>query len=151
LQTETKLIADQIASDRIIQDCVTAIAELEKKVSEGRDALHDLMSAYGQDLIDERMDEVKAHIIDEWTGENKTMLFVAGTLKFRTTQSLKIENDALVLTGLLDHTSVKDVAKNYITGFNKTAVKKFMGVLSLPMGAAWIERKTTVKLEQKSG
>jgi len=54
LQTETKLIADQIASDRIIQDCVTAIAELEKKVSEGRDALHDLMSAYGQDLIDER-------------------------------------------------------------------------------------------------
>jgi len=56
-----------------------------------------------------------------------------------------------VLTGLLDHTSVKDVAKNYITGFNKTAVKKFMGVLSLPMGAAWIERKTTVKLEQKSG
>lgn len=92
--------------------------------------------------------DLYATIIDEWTGEHKTMVFDAGTLKFRTTQSLKIENETLVLTGLLDHTSLKDVATNYITGFNKTAVKKYMGVLSLPMGAAWIKRKTTVKLEQ---
>jgi hypothetical protein len=105
------------------------------------------VSAYGQDVISERIEEINAQIIGKWTGEKKTMSFDAGTLKFRTTQSLVIENETLVLTGLLDHTSIKDVAQNYITGFNKTAVKKFMGVLSLPMGAAWIDRKTTVKLE----
>lgn len=88
-----------------------------------------------------------AAIIDEWTGENKTMVFDAGTLKFRTTQRLNIVNKTLVLTGLLDHASVKDVATNYITGFNKTAVKKYMGVLELPLGAAEFENRTTVKLE----
>ncbi len=95
--------------------------------------------------------DLYATIIDEWSGEQKTMVFDAGTLKFRTTQSLKIENETLVLTGLLDHTSVKDVATNYIKGFNLTAVRKYMGVLELPMGAAEIEYKTTVKLEHKSG
>lgn len=93
--------------------------------------------------------DLHAQIIDEWGGEKKTMVFDAGTLKFRITQSLKILDDALVLTGLLDHTSVKDVATNYIKGFKLIAVKKYMGVLELPMGAAEIEYKTTVKLEQK--
>lgn len=95
--------------------------------------------------------DLYAQIIDEWSGEKKTMVFDSGTLKFRTTQSLKILDETLVLTGLLDHTSVCDVATNYVNGFNKTAVKKYMGVLELPMGAAKIEYKTTVKLEQKSG
>jgi hypothetical protein len=67
--------------------------------------------------------------------------------KFRTAASLKIEDDTLVLTGLLDHTSVKDVAMNYVKGFNLTAVKKYMGVFELPMGAAELQHKTTVKLE----
>jgi flagellin-like hook-associated protein FlgL len=98
-------------------------------------------------LLNEAIDATKTQLIDEWDGDKKTIECDAGTLKFRTTQSLKIENGTLVLTGLLDHTSVKDVAKNYITGFNLTAVRKFMEVLNLPMGAAWIERKTTVKLE----
>jgi NAD-dependent DNA ligase len=148
LQAEMRTAADKIAADPLIAEYTAAIAELEKQASEGRDALHDLVSAYGQDDLTKLIDEVEAEIIDEWTGEKKTMVFDAGTLKFRTTQSLEIENKTLVLTGLLDHTSVKDVANNYITGFNKTAVKKYMGVLELPMGAAEIEYKTTVKLEQ---
>lgn len=94
-----------------------------------------------------QIDAIKARIIDGWDGEKKTIVFDTGTLKFRQTGSLKIIDETLVLTGLLDHTSVGDVATNYITGFNKTAVKKYMGVLELPMGAAEIKYKTTVKLE----
>ena len=97
--------------------------------------------------LDVAIENVSAQIIDTWDGEKKTMPFDAGTLKFRTSQSLVIENKRSVLEGLLAHTSAKDVATNYITGFNKTAVKKFMGVLSLPMGAAYIDLKTSVKLE----
>lgn len=131
------------ATDGIIEDTKKLIAVLEEERTAKRrpyiEAAEELSTTIG---------DLYATIIDEWTGEKKTLVFAAGTLKFRTAQSLKIENETLVLTGLLDHTSVKDVATNYITGFNKTAVKKYMGVLSLPMGAARIERKTTVKLEQ---
>ena len=97
--------------------------------------------------IKAEMKEIYKTILDVWDGQKKTLPFDAGTLKFRTTESLVIENETLVLTGLLDHTSVKDVATNYITGFNKTAVKKYMSVLDLPMGAARLQRKTSVKLE----
>ena len=134
-QTEMATISDQIANDETISEYVTSIAELEKQLSQRRDELHDLISGYGQDSIDERRNEIKEQIIDEWTGENKTMVFDAGTLKFRTTQRLVIENETLVLTGLLDHTSVKDVATNYIKGFNLAAVKKYMGVLD----PVWIQ------------
>ena len=97
----------------------------------------------------EQIVDVQQEIIEAWNPETmkKTMRYPAGTLKFRTSESLVIEKEALVLTGLLDHTSVKDVADNYISGFNKTAVKKYMGVISLPMGAACINRKTTVTME----
>ena len=101
-------------------------------------------------IINKAIEDISARIIETWGGEKKTMSFDAGTLKFRTTGSLVIENDRLVLEGLLAHTSAKDVATNYISGFKKTAVKKFMGVLSLPMGAAWIDQKTTVKLEEEA-
>ena len=148
LQAEMELIADQIAGNKLIQEHVTAIAELEKQASEGRDALHDLISVYGQDLIDERMNEIKDQIIDEWTGEKKTLEFGAGTLKFRTTTKLNILDGTWLLGELLDHTTLEDVATKYISGFSKTAVKKYMGVHELPVDAVEIEYKTTVKLEQ---
>lgn len=64
LQAEMQLIADKIAGDKLIQEHVTAITELQKQASEGRDALHDLISAYGQDEIYERIEDIKAQIID---------------------------------------------------------------------------------------
>lgn len=97
--------------------------------------------------LDVAIENVSAQIINTWNGEKKTMVFDAGTLKFRTSQSLKITDPTLTLVGLLQHTSDEDVATKYIKGFNLTAVKKYMGVLSLPTGAAQIDRKTTVKLE----
>ena len=99
---------------------------------------------------DFRIFRLNMQIADTWDGEKRTVRYGAGLLKFRTTTSLKIKDDTLVLTGLLDHTSVKDVAMNYVKGFNLTAVKKYMGVLELPMGAAELVSKTSVKLEVKS-
>ena len=151
LQAEMKLIADQIAGNKLIQEHVTAIAELEKQASDGRDVLHDLISTYGQDILDERMNEIKDQIIDEWDGNKKTLKFGARTIKFWTTQSLKITDNVWMLGELLDHTTLEDVADKYIKGFKLTAVKKYMGVHEVPIDAAVIVYKTTAKLEQESG
>ena len=86
-------------------------------------------------------------IIDEWDGEKKTLKFGAGTLKFRTTTLLEINDYRWLLANLLDHTSIEDVATKYISGFSKTAVKKYMSVHELPTVIAELIPKTTVKLE----
>jgi phage host-nuclease inhibitor protein Gam len=96
--------------------------------------------------------DLYATIIDEWTGENKTMSFAAGTLKFTTRGSLKIHDEAWLLSDILDRMTVEDlIKKKYLKGFNLTQVKQYMSVIDLPIDVAEIEYKTTVKLEQKSG
>ena len=91
-------------------------------------------------------------IIDEWDGEEKTLKFAAGTLKFTTRGSLNILDEVWLLNDILDRMSVEDIfKKKYLKGFNLTAVKKYMSVHDLPVDVAEIEYTTTVKLEQTSG
>lgn len=149
LQAEKESVETQIERDKIIQEYVAAIADLEKQASKMRGALHDLVSAYDQSFIDETIQDIKVLILAEWDGKKKTIKCDAGTLQFRTTQSLKINDPVALLTELKTHTSIKDVATKYISGFNKTEVKRYMGVLDLPRGAAELESKTSVKLEVK--
>ena len=153
LQHNLKEEEDATNSDGVIITIREDINNMEKELKLAKDALANELKYSNEtcDLIKSEIKDISAQIIDEWTGEKKTLVFDAGTLKFRTTESMEVENKTLVLTGLLDHTSTKDVATNYISGFNKTAVKKYMGVIDLPMGAVRIEKKTTVKLDQKSG
>ena len=102
------------------------------------------------DCIDEtqtNIGDLYNMIIDEWTGENKTIVFDAGTLKFTSRGSLKILDERWLLADILDRTSIEDVAEKYINSFNLTAVKKYMGVHELPIDVAEITYKTTVKLE----
>lgn len=94
-----------------------------------------------------RIEALKAQIIEAWDGEKKTLATDAGTLKFRTTQSLKIEDGAALLAKLIDTFSTNKIADEYLTGFNKTAVKKFMTVIPLPPDVVELISKTTVKLE----
>ena len=148
LQAEMESIADQIAGDRIIQEYVTAIAELEKQASDSRDALHDLISAYGQDLIDERMNEIKDQIIDEWDGEKKTLEFGAGTLKFRTTTSVDVKDGGWLLESMSTRLPYYKVYDEYIKGFNLTAVRKYIDVIEVPEDVVKLVSKTTAKLEQ---
>ena len=84
LQTKMESIAEHIAGNKTIQAHVSAIVELEKRVSDEQDVLHDLISEYDQDLLYERMNEIKDQIIDEWNGTDKIMVFGAGTLTFTT-------------------------------------------------------------------
>lgn len=149
LQAEQKAEESARDSDEVVITLREAVADAKGILEMAEKALADDLAYYDPAIAGTIRDieTIKTQIIEGWDGEKKTMVFGAGTLKFRTTQSLVIENEALVLTGLLDHTSVKDVAENYISGFNKTAVKKYMGVLDLPMGAAEIEYKTTVNLD----
>jgi len=146
---QAELAATKTAANEASEKIDAEIAEAEMVLTHLRTMQERIRQPYEYEIneIGIRIAMMQECIIEAWDGEKKTLKFDAGILKFRTTQSLKIENETLVLTGLLDHTSVKDVATNYITGFNKAAVKKYMGVLDLPLGAARIEKKTTVKLE----
>ena len=146
---QAELAATKTAANEASKKVDAEIAEAEMVLTHLRTMQERIRQPYEYEIteIDIRIAMMQDCIIEAWDGEKKTLKFDAGILKFKTTQSMKIENETLVLTGLLDHTSVKDVATNYITGFKKVAVKKYMGVLDLPMGAARIEKKTTVKLE----
>ena len=97
--------------------------------------------------LDAKIDKILAMIIDEWTGEHKTMVFDACTLKFTTRGSLKIHDDVFLFAELYDHIKLDVLIDKYLKGFNLTAVKKYMGVHELPIDVAEIEYKTTVKLE----
>ena len=91
-------------------------------------------------------------IIDEWTGEKKTLAFDAGTLKFRTTKSLDIHKPGTLLNHIMSSgLPVSTVAEEYIKGFNLTTVRKYLEVLPVTTDVAELIEKTTVKLEQKSG
>jgi len=124
------------------------IADLEHDLEVLREHRADVAAPFVIGIADDErhIDEIKAQIIDEWTGEHKTMVFDAGTLKFRQTGSLKIIDGKWLLADLLDRTSIDDVADKYLKGFNLTAVKKYMGVHELPIDVAEIKYKTTVNL-----
>ena len=87
-------------------------------------------------------------IIDEWTGEKKTLAFDAGTLKFRTTKSLDIHKPGTLLNHIMSSgLPVSTVAEEYIKGFNLTTVRKYLEVLPVTTDVAELIEKTTVKLE----
>ena len=152
LQAERKVEEDAANDDHAVVSWGGVIKRLEEQLAEARKMQSATLNLYTDRIAEIKieMDNVETQIIDTWDGEKRTVRYGAGLLKFRTTTRLKIKDDALVLTGLLDHTSVKDVATMYIKGFNLTAVKKYMCVLELPMGAAELVSKTTVKLEVDS-
>ena len=151
-QAEQKITEDAVNNDQEVTDINEVIAVLEAQIAGARKTLVFLRAGYDEQIseIDDEIKRVYAQIIEAWDGEKKTLNFDAGTLKFRTTGSLKISDRSWLLEELLDRIPIEDVAEKYIKGFNMTAVKKFMGVHELPVDVAEIEHKTTVKLEELS-
>lgn len=147
LQAEQKTAVDGIAADIDIAEYKAAIAKLEKQVSEDRDALHDLESAYGVDNIKQLIDETKTQLIDEWDGEKKTLKYEAGTILFRQTGSLRIIDDVRLMELLIEKAPIVDVVSKYIKGFKLIGVKKFVDVHNVQTGVASMEYKTTVSLK----
>lgn len=152
-QAKRKTIECDLNDDPEVAGCNETIAALEAQITEAHKTLVFMCAGYDTRIseIDDEIKHVSAQIIDEWTGEHKTMVFGDRVLKFTSRRSLKIIDERWLLADLLDRTSIEDVAEKYIKGFNLTAVKKYMGVHDLPVDVAEIEYTTTVKLEQKSG
>jgi len=79
----------------------------------------------------------------------KTMEFPVGILTLRTTQSLDIGNPAILLDNLTEHFTTYRIANEFISGFKKTIVKKFMAMHPQDSSVVELTPKTTVKLEMK--
>ena len=152
LQSERSLREEAAEEDELVIEYSEKITRLEKELKKFQQARAQELAYYAPAIDDIKVDieEIKKQIIDTWDGKKKTMPFDVGTLKFRTTGSLRISDREWLLSDLLDHTTIEDVAEKYIKGFNMTAVKKYMSVHNLPVDVAEIEYKTTVKLEEES-
>jgi len=130
-----KIAKLQEANDNAIIKMTKATAGIDARIADAKHVLGVLKehrtgvaAPYVIEIMDNirQTDEIQTQIIDEWTGEEKTMVFDAGTLKFRTTRSLIIKDETWLLHDILDRMSIEE------------------------MFVAEIEYKTTVKLEQKS-
>jgi len=149
LQEERDNKIDEYRSDDLIITLSTAVDDAAQKLDEAKVLLSNAMIYYDatEERIDMEIEEIKAHIVDEWGGKKKTIKFDAGTLKFRTSGSIKINDAVLLMDDLLERNPLYDVVGKYIKGFNLTNLKKYMGVHELPIDVAEIGYKTTVKLE----
>lgn len=97
--------------------------------------------------LDMEIDEISAQIIKAWDGEKKTLKFGDKTLKFRTTQSLKINDAGMMLVDLIEHLTPAEIADKYIKGFKSTPLKKYISVISIDTDVVELIPKTTVKLD----
>ena len=148
LQAERRAEENAANSDRRICSFELEIRDMESTLAAVVRARDECKAPYLARVaeIDAKTDELKAQIIEAWDGEKKTMVFDAGTLKFRTTQSLMISNPSMLLDTLVYHFDKAVITEKYISGFNKTAVKKFIDLHPQPT-VAELFSKTTVKLE----
>ena len=153
LQADRKVVEDDVTDDPNVTELAEGIAIMEMQMAEAHKTLVFLRAGYDTRIseIDDEIKHVSAQIIDEWTGEHKTMVFGDRVLKFRQTGSLKIHDELYLFAELYDHIKLDVLIEKYLKGFNLTAVKKYMDLYELPIDVAEIEYKTTVKLEQKSG
>jgi len=148
---QTELITEKNAAENdpavvsqngVIKWCEEQLADAIK----ARDAML-VLYAIPIKEIDRQIEEIKVQIIDAWDGDKKTIVYSFGTMKFRTTMSLNIIDEPLVLENMMDHLATAEEIMEYITGFNKTNVKRYMGVHKLPADVAELVSKTTVEFE----
>ena len=149
LQEELKSTDDKIAADPTIQEYTAKVAELERQVSEHRDALYDLKSVYMQEHIEDQIKDIKDQIVDSWDGKKKTIHYGVGDIKFRINKSLVVVDGGRLLEHIIDETSTDTAINKYLKGFLLTPTKAYVDVHQLGEGIAKISSKTTVKFEQE--
>ena len=149
LQDELKAEEEASNEDPAVVSWDGVIRRLEEQLAEAQKEQSATLDIYTCRIVEIHIeiDETKAQIVDVWDGHQKTIATDAGTLKFRTTQSLKIKDDATLLEDVcVRMQSYKEVVK-YIKGFNLTAMRKYMTVHPQEPEVAELISKTTVKLE----
>ena len=152
LQAEQKEIENAANSDLPMCRVDLEIREAKAVLAALTQTYDEMAAPYTASIEDigRQIEEIKAQIVSVWLDTDrsqKAFEYGDNVLKFRTATSLNIENETALLYNLIDHAGIKDVATKYISGFNKTAVKKYMDVHELPTVIAELISKTTVKLE----
>ena len=128
--------------DEMIRSVEVDLMDLKKKREELRkphiEAAKELQTT---------IEDISAQIIEAWSGEKKTLKFDAGTLKFRTTSKLEIYHPEILLADMFVHLQTGSQMLKYLSGFNKTAVKKYIGVHPQDTDIVELIATTSVKLE----
>lgn len=161
MEEHVQILADlqsKLYVEKDLIDLNPGVINLREEVVAAKDQLEMAELALAEELeeperqiqaIEEDIEATKTHIIELWGGETKTIKYEDGrVLSFRTTQSTVIVDGAALLAELLDHFTTNKVVDEYITGFKKTAVRKFISVIPLPPDVVELIAKTTVKLEE---
>jgi len=147
---QAELVAEKKYADEdgIVITLREAVADRKKDLEASEAALaFELESTNAVcETIISSIDRTKAEILDAWDGEHKTVEFPSGVLKFRTTHRLEIRDGAALLATLLDHFTTNQITDTYISRFNKTNVKKFMGIIPTIPDVAEIVDSTSVAL-----
>lgn len=145
-------IKEEVAANKASKEIDAKIAETEAALDALKAMRTDIRDGFEWriDKINKVIEGYKQQIIEAWDGNKKTIKTNAGILKFRTTQSLKINDKQQLLTDLLNRATIEDIVEKYISGFNKTAVKKYMSVHRLPPDTAELIAKTTVDLKENT-
>jgi len=148
LQAEREDIIEQEKDASM--DIDMKIDVLEGQISVLKDDLAKIQRPYVEAVasIDEQIDGVKSMIINAWDGKKKTMKFDAGTLKFRTTSKLEIHHPEMLIVDMYTHLPTGSEVMKYISGFNKTATKKYLTVHPQDPDVVEMVPSTSVKLER---
>ena len=129
------------------------IHDLEEELDQQIELRDSIRKPFEKEMakIDEGIEDISNQIVYAWNPETmaKTMKFPAGILTLRTTQSLDIGNPGILLDNLISHFSTHRVATEFISGFKKTIVRKFMDMHPQASSVVELIPKTTVKLEVK--
>ena len=151
LQANRKLFEDradnavhQMGYDRNIRDLEVELQQQIELRDSIRRPFEDEMSK-----IDEGIEDISNQIIHTWDPETmkKTMKFDIGILTLRTTQSLDIKDPAILLDNLISPFTTYRVANEFISGFKKTTVRKFIDMHPQSQSVVELVAKTSVKLE----
>ena len=148
LQAEREDIIEQEKDASM--DIDMKIDALEGQILVLKDDLAKIQRPYVEAVasIDKQINDVKAMIIDTWDGEKKTMKFDVGTLKFRTTSKLEIHYPEMLIVDIYTHLHTGSEVMKYISGFNKTATKKYLTVHPQDPDVVEMVPSTSVKLER---
>ena len=151
LQAERNASESATDADEVVITLREAVADAEKQLEAAKLALSNELRYTDVAIkqIDEMIEDMKSQILQLWDGSLKTIEYDGGKiLKFRTTTSVSIGDGAALLAGLIDHFSTNRIADEFISGFHKTAVRKFIDLHPQPPDVVELVANTTVKLEQ---
>ena len=152
LQSDLEMKEDAAEANELVIKYSEKITHLEKELKKLQQARAQELAYYAPaiDDIKVNIEEIKKQIIEAWDGDKKTLKFDVGTLKFRMTSKLEIYHPEILLADMFVHLQTGSQMLKYLSGFNKTAVKKYIGVHPQDADIVELIATTSVKLEEEA-